>query len=89
MARDLPNILLIQADQLKPRVLPGYGGPAAVLGAEVRAGQRERRFVQSAHGNGPAPLWDAFGSDPVRASCLRAPDDYNDWAWRGIEPSAP
>ena len=29
MADDLPNILLIQADRLKPRVLPGYGGPAA------------------------------------------------------------
>ena len=28
MADDLPNILLIQADQLKPQVLPGYGGPA-------------------------------------------------------------
>ncbi|MCY4500738.1 MAG: choline-sulfatase, partial [Alphaproteobacteria bacterium] len=28
MVRDLPNILLIQADQLKPQVLPGYGGPA-------------------------------------------------------------
>ena len=62
---------------------------AAALEAEIRASQRERRLVQSAHGNGPAPVWDALGSDPVRASCLRAPDDYNDWAWRGIEPSAP
>ena len=62
---------------------------AAALEAEVRASQRERRLVQAAHGNGPAPVWDALGSDPVRASYLRAPDDYNDWAWRGIEPSAP
>ena len=62
---------------------------AAALETEVRASQRERRLVQAAHGNGPAPVWDALGSDPVRASCLRAPDDYNDWAWRGIEPSAP
>jgi len=62
---------------------------AAALEAEVRASQRERRLVQAAHGNGPAPVWDALETDPVRASCLRAPDDYNDWAWRGIEPSAP
>ncbi len=62
---------------------------AAALEAEVCASQRERRLVQAAHGNGPAPVWDALETDPVRASCLRAPDDYNDWAWRGIEPSAP
>ena len=62
---------------------------AAVLEEAVRASQRERRLVQAAHGRGPAPVWDALESDPVRASCLRAPDDYNDWAWRGIEPSAP
>ncbi|MDE0408100.1 MAG: hypothetical protein OXN81_09590, partial [Alphaproteobacteria bacterium] len=62
---------------------------AAALEHEIRASQRERRLVQAAHGNGPAPLWDALESDPVRASCLRAPDGYNDWAWRGIEPSAP
>ena len=62
---------------------------AAALEQEVRASQRERRLVQAAHGNGPAPAWDALESDPVRASCLRAPDGYNDWAWRGIEPSAP
>ena len=62
---------------------------AGALEAEVRASQRERRLVQAAHGNGPAPVWDALETDPVRASCLRAPDDYNDWAWRGIEPSAP
>ena len=62
---------------------------AAALEHEIRASQRERRLVQAAHGNGPAPLWDALEADPVRASCLRAPDGYNDWAWRGIEPSAP
>ena len=62
---------------------------AAALEAEVRRSQRERRLVQAAHGNGPAPVWDALETDPVRASCLRAPDGYNDWAWRGIEPSAP
>ena len=28
MAGTLPNLLLIQADQMKPQVLPGYGGPA-------------------------------------------------------------
>ena len=62
---------------------------AAALEEEVRASQRERRPVQAAHGQGPAPAWDALESDPVWASCLRAPDDYNDWAWRGIEPSVP
>ena len=61
----------------------------AALEAEVRMSQRERRLVQAAHANGPAPVWDALESDPVWASCLRAPDGYNDWAWRGIEPSAP
>ena len=59
---------------------------AAALEEEVRASQRERRLVQDAHGRGPAPVWDALESDPVWASCLRAPDGYNDWAWRGIEP---
>ena len=59
------------------------------LEAEVRASQRERRLVQAAHGHGPVPAWDALQSDPVWASCLRAPDDYNDWAWRGIIPSVP
>jgi len=107
MTDDRPNILLIQADQLKPQVLSGYGGTAvtpdlerlceegaiaeenwdaAALEEEVRASQRERRLVQTAHGSGPAPAWDALESDPVWASCLRAPDDYNDWAWRGIKP---
>ena len=62
---------------------------AAALEEQVRASQRERRLVQAAHGQGPAPAWDALESDPVWASCLRAPDDYNDWAWRGIEPSVP
>ena len=61
----------------------------AALAHEIRASQRERRLVQAAHGNGPAPVWDTLDSDPVRASCLRAPDNYNDWAWRGIDPSAP
>ena len=28
MDRKPPNLLLIQADQMKPQVLPGYGGPA-------------------------------------------------------------
>ncbi len=55
----------------------------AVLEAEIRASQRERRLVQAAHENNPAPLWDALESDPVRVSCLRSPDDYHDWAWRG------
>ncbi len=58
---------------------------AAELERKVRASQRERRLVQTAHGHGPAPRWDTLESDPVWASCLRAPDDYNDWAWRGIE----
>ena len=58
---------------------------AAELEREVRTSQRERRLVQAAHGHGPAPRWDALESEPVWASCLRAPDDYNDWAWRGIE----
>ena len=57
------------------------------LADEIRASQRERRLVHAAHGRGPAPAWDALESDPVWASCLRSPDDYNDWAWRGIEPS--
>ena len=61
---------------------------AAALEAEVRASQRERRLVQAAHDRGVAPVWDALDTDPVHASCLRAPDDYNDWAWRGIEPAA-
>ncbi len=59
---------------------------AAALEAEVRISQRERRLVQAAHGHGSAPAWDVLKADPVWASCLRAPDDYNDWAWRGIEP---
>ena len=58
------------------------------LDVEIRASQRERRLVQAAHRHGPAPLWDALESDPVWASCLRAPDDYNEWAWRGIEPQS-
>ena len=57
------------------------------LGQEVLASQRERRLVRSAHRCGAAPRWDALDSDPVWASCLRAPDNYNDWAWRGIDPS--
>ena len=57
------------------------------LEREVRASQRERRLVQTAHRRGTAPRWDALESDPVWASCLRTPDSYNDWAWRGIEPS--
>ncbi len=61
---------------------------AAALEEEIRRSQRERRLVQAAHGHGPAPVWDALETDPLRASCLRAPDDYNSWAWRGIEPSA-
>ena len=60
---------------------------ADALADDVRASQRERRLVRAAHGHGLAPAWDALESDPVWASCLRAPDDYNDWAWRGIEPS--
>ena len=59
------------------------------LEAEVRASQRERRLVQAAHGHGPVPVWDALEADPVWASCLRAPEEYNDWAWRGIVPSLP
>ena len=59
------------------------------LDDEIRASQRERRLVQEAHGFGPAPAWDALESDPVWASCLRTPDGYNDWAWRGIEPLVP
>ena len=59
------------------------------LGVEIRASQRERRLVQAAHRQGPGPVWDALESDPVWASCLRSPDDYNDWAWRGIEPQSP
>ena len=68
------------------RRLAGETWDAAALADEVRASQRERRLVRAAHGRGPAPVWDALESDPVWASCLRAPDDYNDWAWRGIEP---
>ena len=60
---------------------------ARKLEREVRTSQRERRVVQTAHRRGAAPRWDALESDPVWASCLRAPDSYNDWAWRGIEPS--
>ena len=71
------------------RRLAGETWDAAALAQEVRASQRERRLVRAAHGRGPAPVWDALESDPVWASCLRAPDDYNDWAWRGIEPQAP
>ena len=59
------------------------------LDVEIRASQRERRLVQAAHRHGPGPVWDAFESDPVWASCLRAPEDYNEWAWRGIEPQSP
>ena len=60
---------------------------AAALEAAVRVSQRERRLVQAAHGGAGVPAWDALESDPVWASCLRTPDGYNDWAWRGIEPS--
>ena len=59
---------------------------ASELAEAIRTSQRERRLVHAAHGHGPAPVWDALESDPVWASCLRAPDDYNDWAWRGIVP---
>ena len=59
------------------------------LEAEIRASQRERRLVQEAHRQGPGPVWDALESDPVWNSCLRIPDDYNEWAWRGIEPQSP
>ena len=61
----------------------------AALEDDVRTSQRERRLVREAHGHGPTPVWDALESDPVWASCLRAPDGYNDWAWRGIEPLVP
>lgn len=61
---------------------------AQALEEEVRASQRERRLVQAAHGCGAAPAWDSLESDPVWSSCLRSPDDYNDWAWCGIEPLA-
>ena len=71
------------------RRLAGETWDAAGLAEEVRASQRERRLVQAAHGHGAAPAWDALVSDPVWASCLRAPEGYNDWAWRGIEPSLP
>ena len=60
---------------------------AAALETAVRVSQRERRLVQAAHGGAGVPAWDALESDPVWASCLRTPDGYNDWAWRGIEPS--
>ena len=62
---------------------------SSALDDDIRTSQRERRLVQEAHGHGPAPAWDALETDPVWASCLRAPDGYNDWAWRGIEPLAP
>ena len=62
---------------------------AAALAEEIRASQRERRLVRAAHRRGPAPAWDTLESDPVWASCLRTPDGYNDWAWRGIEPLDP
>ena len=68
------------------RRLAGETWDAAGLAEEIRVSQRERRLVRDAHGHGAAPVWDALESDPVWASCLRAPDDYNDWAWRGIEP---
>ena len=61
---------------------------AEALADEIRVSQRERRLVQAAHRHGPAPAWDSLESDPVWASCLRSPDAYNDWAWRGIEPSS-
>ena len=70
------------------RVAEETWDPAA-LDREIRMSQRARRLVQEAHGHGLAPAWDALESDPVWASCLRAPDGYNDWAWRGIEPAAP
>ncbi len=59
------------------------------LEAEIRASQRERRLVQEAHRRGPFPDWDTLRTDPVWESCLRTPDEYNDWAWRGIEVQAP
>ena len=69
------------------RRLAGDTWDAGKLEHEVRASQRERRLIRTAHRRGLPPRWDALESDPVWASCLRAPDNYNDWAWRGIEPS--
>ena len=71
------------------RRLAGETWDAAALTEVIRASQRERRLVQAAHLRGPAPAWDTLESDPVWTSCLRTPDDYNDWAWRGIEPLDP
>ena len=61
------------------RRLAGEIWDAPAVEAEVRASQRERRLVQAAHGHGVAPVWDALESDPVWASCLRAPDGYSDY----------
>ena len=51
--------------------------------------RRTREAPAASRTHGPAPAWDTLESDPVRASCLRTPDGYNDWAWRGIEPLDP
>ena len=71
------------------RRLAGETWDPEALETEIRVSQRERRLVQAAHRHGPGPEWDVLESDPVWASCLRAPDDYNEWAWRGIEPQSP
>ena len=62
---------------------------STALAQEIGTSQRERRLVHESHYRGPAPVWDALESDPAWASCLRTPDEYNNWAWRGIEPSLP
>jgi len=47
--------------------------------------QRRRRLVDEAHQAGVAPQWDYRPSEPTTRSLLRAPGDYNSWAWTGIE----
>ena len=47
--------------------------------------QRRRRLVDEAHQAGIAPQWDYRPSEPTTRSLLRAPGDYNSWAWTGIE----
>ena len=47
--------------------------------------QRRRRLVDDSHRFGPPPVWDYRPGEPIGASLLRRPGDYNGWAWKGIE----
>ena len=69
--------------RLRAQAARQWDGPT--LDAQIRLSHRRRRLVQSAHGQGAAPIWEHDVSDPALRFCLRGRDNYNDWAWRGIK----